>query len=239
MLTNIDTLKEVKILHIESATDVCSVAISVGDNILAVEETVDATAHSRNLILFVEKVLEETRTDKRTLDAVCFSAGPGSYTGLRIGASTAKGLAYSLNIPLISVSTLESVARGAKELFPDSDLLFCPMIDARRMEVFTAFFDAEMNRLDEISAKVVDETTFADVLSGNRVVFCGNGMPKCKELLSSHSNAIFCEKRLSSANMLRSALKKFSLKEFEDIAYFEPFYLKEYIAAKSHVKGLE
>ncbi|MCQ2285346.1 MAG: tRNA (adenosine(37)-N6)-threonylcarbamoyltransferase complex dimerization subunit type 1 TsaB [Bacteroidales bacterium] len=231
--------KAIRILHIESATEVCSVALSVGTEIVAKEETIDATSHSKNLILFVEKVMRESNTDKKWLDAICFSAGPGSYTGLRIGASTAKGLAYSLDIPLISVPTLESIAAGVQTNFNDDNVLFCPMIDARRMEVFTMLLDKNLSVIEPISAKIIEKTSFDEVLSQNKVVFCGNGMAKCRELLLSKENALFDETPISAANMVDIALKKYNARDFENTAYFEPFYLKDYIAAKSHVKGLE
>ena len=234
-----NSLSPIRILHIESATEICSVALSVDNEVVAKAETTDANAHSRNLILFVEKVVRESGVDKHELDAVCFSAGPGSYTGLRIGASTAKGLAYSLGIPLIAVPTLESIAYGARKNHKDEKVLYCPMIDARRMEVFTSLYDADMSVIQPVAAKVVDDGFLAETLEKQKVVFCGNGMAKCREILSRHPNALFDETPLSAANMVSAALRKFTSCDFEDTAYFEPFYLKEYIAAKSHVKGLD
>ncbi|MBQ7490744.1 MAG: tRNA (adenosine(37)-N6)-threonylcarbamoyltransferase complex dimerization subunit type 1 TsaB [Bacteroidales bacterium] len=234
-----NSLSPIRILHIESATEICSVALSVDNEVVAKAETADANAHSRNLILFVEKVVRESQVDKHELDAVCFSAGPGSYTGLRIGASTAKGLAYSLGIPLISIPTLESIAYGARKNLQDGKMLYCPMIDARRMEVFTSLYDTNMSVIQPIAAKVVGEDFLSGILGKQNIVFCGNGMPKCRAILSRHPNALFDETPLSAANMVTPAMNKFKTKNFEDTAYFEPFYLKEYIAAKSHVKGLK
>lgn len=227
------------ILYIESATEICSVALACGEELLALAEVSDSNAHSKNLILFVEKVLREAQVDKKSLHAVAFSKGPGSYTGLRIGASTAKSLSYSLEIPLIAISTLESIAMGAWKQHRNENLCFRPMIDARRMEVFTALFDSQMNPLQEVEAKVVGENAFADELAKGPVLFCGNGMPKCKDLLAACQNARFDETPLSAQNMILPALKKFAQQDFENTAYFEPFYLKEYVAVKAGVKGLK
>lgn len=227
------------ILYIETATEICSVALARGEELLALAEVADANAHSKNLILFVEKVLREAQVDKKTLDAVAFSKGPGSYTGLRIGASTAKGLSYSLDIPLLAISTLESIAMGAWQHHKNEHCRFRPMIDARRMEVFTALFDEQMNLLQDVAATVVEENVFADELADAPIVFCGNGMPKCKEILSACPNALFDETPLSAKHLILPALQKFAKQDFENTAYFEPFYLKEYVAAKSSVKGLK
>jgi tRNA threonylcarbamoyladenosine biosynthesis protein TsaB len=175
------------------------------------------------------------------LDGVAVSIGPGSYTGLRIGVSTAKGIAYTAGIPVMAVSTLEGIAQGAKQLWAETasePVQIVPMIDARRMEVFTTRYDFEMNPLEEVTSKIVEENTFAELLSAQKVLFCGNGMPKCRELLSAFPNAHFLDAPVSAKNLLLLALKKWQAQDFEDVAYFEPFYLKEYVAAKPVVKGL-
>ena len=178
--------------------------------------------------------------DLKNIDGVVISIGPGSYTGLRIGVSTAKSLAYSLGVPVITVNTLESIAQGALAQNPNISPQGCivPMIDARRMEVFAARYDVKMNLQQDVAAVVVDENTFANILSEKEVVFCGNGMPKCKELLSRFENARFEEFSLSAKYMLPVAIRKWQAEDFADVAYFEPFYLKEYVAAKPNVKGL-
>jgi tRNA threonylcarbamoyladenosine biosynthesis protein TsaB len=164
--------------------------------------------------------------------------GPGSYTGLRIGASAAKGICYALNIPLMGISTLQSIAFGAiRQQKEKQNVWYCPMIDARRMEVFTALFNEKGEALTETDARIIDENSFASELNKNIIDFCGNGMPKCKSVLQ-HKNAYFIEAPLAAENMLLPALEKYEKQQFEDIAYFEPFYLKEYVAKKSLVKGL-
>ena len=226
------------LLHIETATDVCSVALTQGTEVLGVKESADGNSHSKNLLPFIDSVLKEANHVQQDLQGVVVSIGPGSYTGLRIGVSTAKGIAYSLNIPVIAVSTLESIAQGAKLHAGANNCDIVPMIDARRMEVFAARYDSNMNLLDDVAAVIVDENAYSELLREKEVLFCGNGMPKCKELLSQFPNARFADFTLSAQYMLPAALKKWEAKDFADTAYFEPFYLKEYVAGKPNVKGL-
>ena len=229
------------ILHIETATDVCSVALSRGAEIIGLKEEAGGNNHAKNLLPFVDEVLKQGGCKIAELNGVAVSIGPGSYTGLRIGVSTAKGIAYTAGIPVMAVSTLESIAQGAKALWSETStesVQIVPMIDARRMEVFTTRFTYDMQPLEEVSAKIIDENTFAELLSEQKVLFCGNGMPKCRELLSSFPNACFIDTPVSAKNMLPTALRKWQNNDFEDVAYFEPFYLKEYVAAKPVVKGL-
>ncbi len=229
------------LLHIETATDVCSVAVSRCSEIIGLKEEAGGNNHAKNLLPFVDEVLKQSGVSMSEINGVAVSIGPGSYTGLRIGVSTAKGIAYTAGIPVMVVSTLESVAQGAKALWSENasePVQIVPMIDARRMEVFTTRFTYDMQPLEEVSAKIVDENTFAELLSEQKVLFCGNGMPKCRELLSTFPNACFIDAPVSAKNMLPTALKKWQNSDFENVAYFEPFYLKEYVAAKPVVKGL-
>ena len=229
------------LLHIETATDVCSVALSRGTEIIGLKEEAGGNNHAKNLLPFVDEVLKQSGVRMSEINGVAVSIGPGSYTGLRIGVSTAKGIAYTAGIPVMAISTLESIAQGAKQLWSETStesVQIVPMIDARRMEVFTTRFDYDMQPLEEVSSKIVDENTFSELLSEQKVLFCGNGMPKCRELLSVFSNACFIDALISAKNMLPAALKKWQNNDFEDVAYFEPFYLKEYVAAKPVVKGL-
>ena len=229
------------LLHIETATDVCSVALSRGAEIIGLKEEAGGNNHAKNLLPFVDEVLKQGGCKIADLNGVAVSIGPGSYTGLRIGVSTAKGIAYTAGIPVMAVSTLESIAQGAKQLWSGTStetVQIVPMIDARRMEVFTTRFTYDMQKIEEVSSKIVEENTFAELLSEQKVLFCGNGMPKCRELLSAFPNACFIDTPISAKNMLPTALRKWQNSEFEDVAYFEPFYLKEYVAAKPVVKGL-
>ena len=229
------------ILYIETATDVCSVALSKGTEVIGLKEEAGGNNHAKHLLPFVDEVLKQAGVSMTEINGVAVSIGPGSYTGLRIGVSTAKGIAYTADIPVMAVSTLESIAQGAKMLWSGTStetVQIIPMIDARRMEVFTTRYDFDMNPLEEVASKIIDETTFAELLSKEKVLFCGNGMPKCRELLSTFPNACFAEAPISAKNMFPATLRKWQKQEFEDVAYFEPFYLKEYVAAKPVVKGL-
>jgi tRNA threonylcarbamoyladenosine biosynthesis protein TsaB len=168
------------------------------------------------------------------LDAVAVSKGHGSYTGLRIGISTAKGLCYALDKPLISVNTLEAMAAGFIDSGKfDKGTLFCPMIDARRMEVYTAVYNSEGVEVSAVEAKIINSSSFSELLSSGKVVFFGDGAEKCQEILELHANAILVTDFINSARDLgKPAFQKFLNKDFEDIAYFEPFYLKDFLATQ-------
>jgi tRNA threonylcarbamoyladenosine biosynthesis protein TsaB len=230
-----------KILHIETATQICSVALSENDTVIAEKSSNEKNAHSRVLTVFIDELLKSNGLSPQELDAVAVSMGPGSYTGLRIGVSTAKGLCYSLDKPLIAVSTLQAMAKGMeiKAGKQSTETLFCPMIDARRMEVYSAIFDQSNNQTREILAEVIDENSFAGQLQTHQIIFAGDGAEKCKHLLSSNPNASFLDNFVPSAEyMAATALEKFGKRNFEDVAYFEPFYLKDFIAGTPKVKGL-
>ncbi|MGX5691003.1 tRNA (adenosine(37)-N6)-threonylcarbamoyltransferase complex dimerization subunit type 1 TsaB [Arcticibacter tournemirensis] len=219
------------ILQIETATTSCSVALSRDGNTIAVKELNERNAHASSVTLFIEDVMKAGNYSMKDLDAVSVSMGPGSYTGLRIGVSTAKGLCYALDIPLISVNTLTSMASKMQEQYQTRDVLFCPMIDARRMEVYTAVFDKAVNALQPVEAKIIDSDSFAELLDQNIVVFFGDGAPKCKAVLGANSNAVFVDDFINSAaDMSKLAFEKFGQQQFEDVAYFEPYYLKDFIA---------
>ena len=229
-----------KILCIESATQVCSVTLADNDSIIASKESIIPNAHSELLSTFVDEIFKETNIDLSELEAVAVSMGPGSYTGLRIGVSAAKGLCFSLEKPLISISTLQSMAAGMSSLTKGDSVLYCPLIDARRMEVYSALFDAENNEKRGILAEIIDESSFTEFLNKSKVYFAGDGAEKCKEIIGQHSNAIFLDEyKMSSASMIEIAMKKFNERNFEDVAYFEPYYLKDFIAGKPKVKGLK
>ena len=214
------------ILNIETATKSCSVALSKNGQLIGCHEEVsERYSHSEQLTLFIQELLTQNGLSQQDLDAIAFSSGPGSYTGLRIGLSTAKGLCYALEIPLISVSTLEAMAQLMIDKHPMK--IMCPMIDARRMEVFYALFGSIQN---PITAKVIDQDSFAEELEKYPLLFFGDGADKCQQVLT-HSNAYFELGIYPSARgMLELAFQKFSKKDFEDLAYYEPFYLKEFVA---------
>jgi tRNA threonylcarbamoyladenosine biosynthesis protein TsaB len=222
------------ILLIETATTSCSVALADKDNIIALQEIDQRNIHAEVITVFIEQLFKETDRKFTDLDAVAVSCGPGSYTGLRIGISTAKGLCFSLDKPLIAVDTLAAMAHGIinkETLSIDTNALVCPMIDARRMEVYTALFDDAGNEIKPVSADIIDENSFAQVLSNGPVIFFGDGAGKCKAALQHNRNAVFVDNFVNSAkDILVPALQKLKAKQFVDVAYFEPFYLKDFIA---------
>jgi len=227
-----------RFLLIESGTNVCSVAISFDEKIVGLKESADEKAHATQLTVFIDQLIKETGTSIAQLDAIVISKGPGSYTGLRIGVSAAKGICYGAGKPLISICSLNSMSAGAKILYPSIieknkiDLL-CPMIDARRMEVYTSLFDKSCTQVKDIEALVVNATTFSNHLETNKILFFGNGALKCKSLIN-HPNAFFVDDFSPSAQfMIPLALQAFEKKTFEDVAYFEPYYLKDFIATRS------
>ncbi len=223
------------ILNIETATHICSVALSENGKTIDLIESFEDKTHAELLTVFIEKILERNQLVSQNLSAICVSKGPGSYTGLRIGVSVAKGLCYGLGIPLISVSTLKAMAFGAKEI-GGCDGVLCPMIDARRMEVYTALYSSDINLLENVHAKIIDSDSFVDVLNNSNVFFFGTGSEKCKDSIQ-HPNAQFIDKTfISASNMSVLAFEKYTNNEFEDVAYFEPFYLKEFQAIKSTKK---
>ena len=217
------------LLHLETSTKNCSVAISKDGQLLCIcEEYDDKYGHSEKLHQFVNWALEGAELELKDLDAVCVSKGPGSFTGLRIGVSAAKGFCYGLNIPMISLNSLEILAQT--QINNGFDFII-PMIDARRMEVYTAVFDGNGKQISDIEAKILDENSFTEY-KDKKIAFVGDGVEKSKTVLNL-PNATFMDGIHSSAkNMIDLAENKFKQKEFEDVAYFEPFYLKEFMAGK-------
>lgn len=225
------------ILNIETATDICSAALSKEGKVLSYKETNDPNSHSLLLGQFIQEILKENQLDFNQLEAVAVSSGPGSYTGLRIGVSMAKGLCYGLNIPLIALPTLESMANGILR-YCDKSKLLAPMIDAGRMEVYSAVFDYSLQRLESEKPNIITETSYSEYLNSKEIIFFGNGSEKCKEIITS-PNAIFLSEGLPSAiSMASLAEQYFKDNKFADTAYFEPMYLKEFQAKISKVKGL-
>lgn len=215
------------ILCIETTTTNCSVALTKEGIVVALREDNSKTySHAEKLHVFIDEVLTESGVSKNQIDAIAVSKGPGSYTGLRIGVSAAKGLCYALDIPLISISTLEALALQVEN--PDGYII--PMIDARRMEVFTAVFDKNFKQLTPVEALILSENSFEDYLSKGKVYFLGNANEKFKAICT-HTNALFIEDKLPSAKQM-SALAEIAYKksDFENAAYFEPYYLKDFIS---------
>lgn len=224
------------ILQIETATASCSVALANGGEVLAVKQLSGRGVHAEMITLFIEEVIALAGIKYNDLDAIAVSSGPGSYTGLRIGISTAKGLCFSLEKPLIATETLEAMSSGAvqrRKSLVDSEMLLCPMIDARRMEVYTAVFKADGTRVRPTSAEVINKLSFQNLLRDNNILFFGDGAEKCREILGLSANAHFLTGFINSAaDLTQTALERFEKRMFEDVAYFEPYYLKDFIAGK-------
>ncbi|MBR6899691.1 MAG: tRNA (adenosine(37)-N6)-threonylcarbamoyltransferase complex dimerization subunit type 1 TsaB [Bacteroidales bacterium] len=226
-------------LLIETATQVCSVVLASEGRILARRDSDVPNAHSTRLSVFIQEVLDENRLTPRDLGAVCVSAGPGSYTGLRIGVSSAKGICYALGIPLVSVPTLLSMAALYYRQHPEYKGLVCPMIDARRMECYTMMVAPGLDVLRPTAADVITEGIFDEYLNRGEVTFIGDGAAKTQPLLGNHPNARFDDSfRLSAEGMIDLAAQRLAEGKTEDVAYFEPFYLKDFVAKKSVVHGL-
>ncbi len=224
-----------RLLLIETATDGCSVAISEDSHILVSRLITESRKQASMLAVIIDECLQEAKMKLKDLSAVAVSSGPGSYTGLRVGVSTAKGLCFGSNVPLLGIDTLEIIAQGAlkSEEYPKNSIVI-PMIDARRMEVYTATFSSDCEKLTETSALILDEASFTEEFAKYpAVIFAGDGSAKFKNLIENKNihNAVFADSRLSAIDMLQPALRALDKKRFEDVAYFEPFYLKEFVAA--------
>lgn len=219
-----------KILHIETSSKNCSVAISDGEEILCLcEEVSDNYKQSESLHTFVEWALEGAEISLKDLDAISLGKGPGSYTGLRIGAASAKGFCYGLKIPLIAINSLDSMV---EEFVNQGFELIIPLIDARRMEVYTAFFDGTSGEMiKETEAKILDENSFSE-LADKKVLFIGDGAKKAWEILNLPNAEFKSDIYPSAKGLVKKSVEKFNEKDFEDTAYFEPFYLKDFQGIK-------
>lgn len=224
------------ILCIETGTPTCSVALCENGKLISIRELhAEETNHASNLSNFIQEVLKEGNISASQLSAVAVSKGPGSYTGLRIGVSTAKGICYAAGIPLIAINSLKVMAQGAIDTSNniEPNTFICSTIDARRMEVYTAVFNSKLNCIMDTQALILNRESFADLLKENKILFIGNGTGKVKESITS-SNALYLEDILPSARfMIPLAYELFNQKAFENVAYFEPFYLKDFVAIKS------
>lgn len=220
------------ILNIETATTNCSVSLSKEGEILVLKEDYSAQySHAESLHLFIDEVFKQANLKPENIAAIAVSKGPGSYTGLRIGVSAAKGLCFSLDKPLISVDTLEALSHQVQI----NSGCIVPMLDARRMEVYAAVYDSTYKQMRAIQAEILEENSFKTFLEQGKVYFIGNGVEKTKQIIQ-HPNAVFIENKLPSAREMGIlAFNKYKNNDFENVAYFEPFYLKDFIGVKSKI----
>lgn len=231
------------ILCIETGTDICSVGLARDGELISLRESDQGRDHAKRLGVFVDELLRETGVMPDELDAVAVGKGPGSYTGLRIGVSFAKGLCYGLQIPLVAVCSLDALAEvaiedheaGILDVEAWDEATLCPMVDARRMEVYTCLYNAKGEPQGEVSAEIIDGESFADVRREGQLVIFGNGAAKCREVLS---DATYINITPSARGLARLAQQRLSAGEVEDIAYFEPFYLKDFVVIPSKKKLL-
>lgn len=223
------------IICLETATALCSVALCDDTGVITLRESDESKSHASLITVFIDEILREHGMKVRDLEAVAVSKGPGSYTGLRIGVSVAKGLSFGAGIPLIGIETTLSMYYGIelKGYGKEKDTLFCPMLDARRMEVYYAVYDNSGNKIKDISAGIIGENSFNSFPESKRIIFFGDGAMKCREVIK-RNNAIFAEDFvISAAHMYKPAFQAFKENKFEDVAYFEPFYLKDFITTVS------
>ena len=233
------------ILSIETGTNISSIALARDGELLALRESDKAHQHASQIGVFVDELLKENNITPEELQAVAVSKGPGSYTGLRIGVSFAKGLCYALNIPLIAVGSLRSLAEVAREDYEAGIIVgiedwttakLCPMIDARRMEVYTQVFDTQGQELTQVVAEIVTEESFGDFIGGNEFLIFGDGASKCTEVLPSKWRVKLINITPSARGLVKLAQQALDQKQTEDVAYFEPFYLKNFVAKESTKK---
>jgi tRNA threonylcarbamoyladenosine biosynthesis protein TsaB len=222
------------IICIETATNLCSVALCDSSGVISLKESNDLRSHASMLTVYIGQILKECGVSALNLEAVSVSKGPGSYTGLRIGVSVAKGIAFAASIPLIAIETTFSMFTGMKEKFKkegnkDTEILFCPMLDARRIEVYYALYDSAGSKIKDISAEVITENSFKSIPESHKIIFFGDGAQKCKNILK-RQNTYFEENfPMSASYMYMPAYQSLKMNHFEDVAYFEPFYLKDFI----------
>jgi tRNA threonylcarbamoyladenosine biosynthesis protein TsaB len=225
------------IICLETATNLCSVALCDNEGVRALKESGESKSHASMLTVFIEEILKENGVKPGELEAIAVSRGPGSYTGLRIGVSAAKGIAYGASIPLIAIDTTLSMFHGIaekrlKHRETDSDTIFCPMLDARRMEVYYALYNSEGKRIKDIAAEVITGESFTEFPSTQKILFFGDGSSKCRPFISRPDYCFDTDYRISAAHMHKPVYEAFNRKLFEDVAYFEPFYLKDFITTK-------
>ena len=231
------------ILCIETGTDICSVGIARDGELVSLRESAEGRDHAKHVGVFVDELLRETGIAPDELDAVAVGMGPGSYTGLRIGVSFAKGLCYGLQIPLVAIGSLDALAEvaiedneaGILDVEAWDEALLCPMVDARRMEVYTRLYNAKGEPQSDVKAEIIDANSFADVRKERLLIIFGNGAAKCREVLS---DATYINVAPSARGLARLAEQRLQAGQTEDIAYFEPFYLKDFVVIPSKKKLL-
>jgi tRNA threonylcarbamoyladenosine biosynthesis protein TsaB len=225
------------IICLETSTSMCSVALSDNAGVIALRESDKDKSHASSLTVFIDELLKESGMKAKDLEAVAISKGPGSFTGLRIGVSVAKGIAYSASIPIIGIDTTLSMFYGLNNMpqlksKTDSSTLFCPMLDARRSEVYYAVYDSQGRLFKGISALVIDGESFMDIPENHKIIFFGDGSAKCKDLIKRNNVYFENEYKISASHMQKPAYEAIANKKFEDVAYFEPFYLKDFLVTK-------
>jgi tRNA threonylcarbamoyladenosine biosynthesis protein TsaB len=221
-----------RLLSIETSTQVCSVAIHQQGELVAFREMREPRSAASQLAPMIDAIMIESNTQPTMLGAVVVAAGPGSYTGLRIGVATAKGICFALNLPFIAVNTLDLVAQQGKELISNKASLLCPMLDARRMEVYCKLVDFNLDEVEPTQAKIIEATSFNEYLEKNPIYFIGEGATKCREIIA-HTNANFLDDVIpNAAHLGKMGYSKWMQQDFEDTATFEPFYLKDFLIRK-------
>ncbi len=225
------------IICLETSTSMCSVALCDNAGVIALRESDKDKSHASSLTVYIDELLKESGLKAKDLEAVAVSKGPGSFTGLRIGVSVAKGIAYSASIPIIGIDTTLSMFYGLINMphinsITDSSTLFCPMLDARRSEVYYALYDTDGRLFKGISASVIDGESFMDIPETHKIIFFGDGSAKCKDLIKRVNVWFDNQYTISAAHMHKPVYEAFANQNFEDVAYFEPFYLKDFVVTK-------
>jgi tRNA threonylcarbamoyladenosine biosynthesis protein TsaB len=233
------------VICLETATNLCSVALCDSAGVISLKECSEEKSHASLVTVFIEEIFKENGIRASHLEAIAVSKGPGSYTGLRIGVSVAKGVAYAASIPLIGIDTTLSMFRGLSQNYNynpgnEENILFCPMLDARRMEIYYAIYDARGETIKAISAEIIGKDSFRNIPESQRIIFFGDGAAKCKDVITRKNITVADEFRISASYMQKPVFQAIKNKRFEDIAYFEPFYLKDFITStpKKNILGV-
>lgn len=224
------------VICIETATNLCSVALCDSNRIITLKESIENRSHASMLTVLIDETLKENGIKARELEAIAVGKGPGSYTGLRIGVSVAKGLAFAASVPLIGIETTITMFRGVagrwdEKIHAGEKILFCPMLDARRMEVYNAIYDSKGDTIKPISAEIIGEDSFMDIPETEKLILFGDGAEKCREVIKRKNVYFEDDFRISASFMHKPVYEALKNRQFEDVAYFEPFYLKDFITS--------